>query len=123
MPLTGISPYLRNYKDVLSGDITHYFFDEEVTKFGALQIYYSTSDLCDTDAFGFINAPAILTNFQKQFICDHLAYFEVYQDILLNQFDPTIDSLTELNFMGDGNFLEILRELAGLPKIEQKNGR
>ncbi|MCI8575301.1 MAG: hypothetical protein HFI09_02415 [Bacilli bacterium] len=103
---------LKSFAPLLIDDITHYDFDEAVTLQGTLQIYYSISDLSDQDAFGFINAPATLSDLQKQFIRDHLPYFQVYQEILINQIDETTHHLKELNFMGDGSFLNILTDLS-----------
>jgi hypothetical protein len=117
MPLSNQSAHLKPFRNVLIDDDTHYYFDEAVCKEGTLQIYYSTSDLRSEDTFGYINVPAVLTEFQKQFIRNHLPYFEVYQDILVNQFDHTTNSLQELNFMMDGTFLQVLRELSETPEV------
>lgn len=123
MPLIKISKHLKEFGDFLIGDDIHCEFDEEVTKAGTLQIYYSTTNLQDKDAFGYINAPATLTDYQKQFIRDHLAYFKIYQEILINQYDESQGTLKELNFFGDGTFLQILNELSENPEVTHNKGR
>lgn len=117
MPLSKKSNHLNKFSKILTDDVTHYEFDEVASKEGILQIYYSTSDLQDTDAFGYINLPSRPTDFQKQFIRNHLLYFEIYQEILINQFDETFGSLQELNFMNDGTFLQVLKKVSETPEV------
>ena len=123
LPLSKMSTHLQSFESFLLDDITHYQFDEELCKTGTLQIYYSTSDLSDEDAFGYINMPSVLTDFQKSFISNHLSYFEIYQDILINQYENHSNSLTELNFMGDGTFLQVLQNLVNPKDNKSKSGR
>ena len=109
LPLTKQSKYLHQFKSALQGDELHFYFDELVVKSGTLQIYYSTSNLSDDDAFGYINVPSVLTDFQKQFIQQHIPYFKSYQEILINQFDENQNHLIELNSFGDQTFITFSR--------------
>lgn len=116
LPLSKVSNHLKKYSKFISmDDYTHSDLDYSLAKSGVLEIFYSSADLRDTDAFGYIHVPSKLTDYQKKFIREHRLYFEVYEEILINQFCEEEDCLKELNQFQDGTFLEILDDLSDSP--------
>lgn len=116
-PLIKMSSSLKNYLEgFLDDDVTHYNFDATLVANGVLQIYYSTSNLDDEEAFGYINIPAAPTSFQKDFLRNARAYLAVYEDILVCQYNQEKQDLVSLNELGDGNFLEVLDRIVTNPE-------
>lgn len=123
-PLLKISPNLKSFYQSFkeTDDVTHYNLDENLAAHGVLEIYYSTSDLSDEEAFGYINMPSQLTDFQKNFLINHRAYFAVYEDLLVCQYNEDMQGLDSLNELGDGNFLEIIDQTC-TSSLNAKNSR
>lgn len=112
-PLLQVSPNLKSFYQAFkeNDDVTHYNLDESLAAHGVLEIYYSTADLSDDEAFGYINMPAQLTDFQKDFLINHRVYFAVYEDLLICRYNEETRCLDSLNELGEGNFLEILDQV------------